>query len=180
MHIDFIYDKANSMPAVSDPNAVKSLRIWNCKFRTLEPLSVFLHLRTLQILTFPDDSLTVLAQLSSLRYLRIVHLPKVTDLTPLIHLHELESLSLETLPSWDASSKVTVVNSLDPLAQLPRLKHLSLFGVVPPDRTLAAIERCENLVSGRFSKYPKKEVDRFYNATGLSNAHIPEPDNELG
>lgn len=179
MHIDFIRDKANCMPAVSDPSAVESMRIWHCNFQTLE-LGAFRGLRTLVIATFPDESLAGLSTLTGLRYLQIVHLPNITDLTPLAHFQELESLSLETLPSWDSSGKITVVNSLGPLIQLPRLRHLSLFGVVPPDRSLAEVERCKHLVSARFSKFPKREVTRFYAATGLSNVFIPKPAFELG
>jgi hypothetical protein len=114
-----------------------------------------------------------------LQYLCIIHLPNVSDLSPLVSLQNLESLSLETLPSWDSSGKRTVVNSLAPLCQLPRLKHLSLFGVVPPDMSLAPIERCASLVSGRFSKYPNREIKRFYSETELSDAHLPRPTFEL-
>jgi hypothetical protein len=90
----------------------------------------------------------------------------------------LESLSLETLPSWDASGKVTEVESLDPIASLPSLKHVALFGVVPKTKSLAALERCPKLISARFSKYPKAERERFYEAKKVSDGHVPEPDAE--
>ena len=82
---------------------------------------------------------------------------------------------METLPSWDSGHKVTEVTSLSPLAQLASLRHLSLFGVVPKDRSLVDVERCKSLRSARFSQYPRAEIDRFYAATRLSNAQSPEP-----
>ena len=105
-----------------------------------------------------------------------MHLPKVDDLAPLAELRRLETLSLSTLPSWDASGKVTEVRSLDPIAKLPSLKHLALFGVVPKGRSLEAITRCRNLVASRFSKYPKAEMVRFYEATQMSDEFPPPPE----
>jgi hypothetical protein len=99
----------------------------------------------------------------------------VQDLAPLARLTQLEALQLATLPSWDASGKKTIVGSLDPLAELPLLKHLELFGVVPQDKSLAALERCPALVSVRVSKYPKAEITRFYATTKLSDRHVPSP-----
>jgi hypothetical protein len=116
----------------------------------------------------------MLAALGDLQYLRILHLPRVTDLGPLERLQRLETLSLEMLPSWDSSGKLTVVDSLDPIGRLVRLKHLALFGVVPKNRSLAAVQRCRSLVSARFSKYPKGEVQRFYAETAVADDHVPE------
>ena len=164
------------MPTVPNPGDVYTLRIWHCSYRTLEPIRGFRNLRTLVIATFPDPTLAVLAALSHLRYLQIIHMPRITDLSPLAALYNLECLSLETLPNWDVSSKVTEVESLDPISELRQLRHLALFGVRPKDRSLSAIERCPQLESGRFSKYPQSEVTRFYDATQISNAHVPEPE----
>ena len=175
MHLDLIRDKAKALPGIAAPDPLRSARIWHCSYRTLEPLKMLKNLRTLVIATFPDDTLRPLASLTELRYLQIIHLPRVTDLSPLAALSNLEVLSLETLPSWDASRRTTEVDSLDPISDLPELRHLSLFGVHPKDQSLVAIERCRALTSARFSKYPPAEVERFYQATGLSNEHIPEP-----
>lgn len=90
-------------------------------------------------------------------------------------LKALETLRLETPPSWDASSKTTDVASLEPLATLDRLRHVELFGVVPPDRCLGPLERCRSLTAVRVSHYPKAEVARFYAATGTSSSFAPEP-----
>jgi hypothetical protein len=173
MTVELVRDKQTQMPAL--PAGVESLRIWHCGYKTLRPLADLRGLRTLVIAVFPDETLNMLGALGDLQYLRIVHLPRVTDLSPLEGLHRLETLSLETLPSWDASGSVTVVDSLDPIGRLAQLKHLSLFGVVPKDRSLAAVQRCRSLVSARFSKYPKPEVQRFYAETTVTDAHVPEP-----
>jgi hypothetical protein len=163
------------MPVLDDPSAVGSVRVWGCKYRTLAPLAALHRLRTLVILGFPDESLRFVGELQALRHLWINHLPKVSDLSPLQGLMHLETLELMTTPGWDAGNKKTKVTSLAPIASLPSLKHLCLFGVVPQDLSLRPLEQCKSLRSARFSKYPKHEMARFYEATGLSNAFPPKP-----
>lgn len=84
------------------------------------------------------------------------------------------TLSLSSLPSWDASEKVLKVLSLTPIAQLPNLQHLELFGVCPPDRHLPIQVTSKKLNSARFSKYLQSEVQRFYESTGAANIYAPE------
>ena len=176
MHLDLMRDKAKALPAIAAPDTVRSLRIWHCSYKTLEPLNALKNLRTLVIATFPGQTLGLLAALRELRYLRILHLPRVRDLSPLTSLSNLNCLSLETLPSWDPSNRTTEVDSLDPIGILHELRHLSLFGVHPKDKSLIPIQRCPALKSAQFSKYPQDEVERFYRATGVSNASVPEPE----
>jgi hypothetical protein len=176
MHVDLMRDNARIMPDLSGHDGIESLCVWHCKYKTLEPIGQIHGLRTLAIATFPDDSFSILSSQIQLRYLSIVHLPKITDLSPLISLVELECLSLRTLPSWDASSKKTIVKSLEPLVELPKLKYLELFGVVPESRSLDAIEKCRNLVSVRVSQYPRKEMKRFYGVASVSDDYVPKPD----
>ncbi|SRR6266496_4622428 len=180
MHIDLNRDKAKSLPSISNPETIESLRVWFCNYKTLEPLSEFRNLRTLAIAGYPDTTLNVLRKLKNLNYLRILHLPKVSDLSPLAELESLESLSLATLPSWDASGKKTIVESVEPISKLPKLKHLELFGVVSKDKSLSAIEQCENLVTACFSKYPKREMDRFFQKSGVLQKHVPKPVSQAG
>lgn len=179
MHVEFERNDANEMPAVANPTSFGSARIWKCNYKSLDHFGQFSELQTLEILGFPDDTLGVLSALRKLRYLRIIHLPKVSDLSPLADLQALETLALETLPSWDASGKVTVVNSLDPIGDLKKLRHLNLLGVRSEDKSLAALERCPSLESARISKLPKKDVERFYAATRVSNAFVPDPEFDL-
>ncbi|QCX51119.1 hypothetical protein [Ralstonia pseudosolanacearum] len=173
MFVDFMRDKARQMPTLANPLAVESLRIWHCSYKTLDSITMFQNLRTLAIATFPDLSLEPIGTLAKLRHLRILHLPKVVDLSPLANLAHLETLSLEVLPSWDASRKKTIVNALEPLAQMQNLKHLCLCGVVPVDRSLTPLERCGSLVTALIHGYPRKETDRFFAASGMRKAHNP-------
>jgi hypothetical protein len=170
MHVDLVGDKHSTMPAV-DPS-VDSLQIWHCKYRTLTPVTTLRRLRTLIICPVPED-LEFVASLKHLRDLRIMHMPKVRDLAPLADLHRLEILSLSTLPSWDASGRVTEVRSLAPLGKLPALKYLGLFGVVSRSRSLKALERSPKLLSVRIGRFPKMEMKRFREATGIIRDDFP-------
>jgi len=175
MHIEFMRDSSKNMGSIATPENVTSMKIWHCKYSSLAPIAKCFNLETLVIATYPDDSLHLLEQLTSLRYLSILHLPKIRDLSPLKTLKKLESLSLSTLPSWDSSGKVTIVESLEPIASLSALLHLELFGVLPEDKTLRSLYASSSLTSARFAKYPQKEMSAYYEATGVSNDHIPDP-----
>lgn len=174
LHLRFGHDKSKSFPKVQNPERIGSLVLWHCSYRSMEDLRLFTNLHTLIIATYPDSTLDPLQSLRNLRHLDIVHLPKVSDLSPLTSLPQLRCLCLQTLPSWDGSGKRTVVNSLQPIALLPNLQHISLFGVVPPDRSLADLEKCHPLISARFSGYPDREIERFFHQTGISNKHAPQ------
>lgn len=176
MHVDFVRDEAKQLPPFERPAGVTACRIWHCKYRSLEGIARLTNLDTLVVATWPDRTLEPLSVLSKLRYLFLLHLPKVTDLAPLSSLHRLETVRLHTLPSWDSSGKRTEVTSLEPLAALPMLKHVELFGVVPPDGSLAPLERSSSLSSVRVSKYDKRERERFYADTGLPDAYAPQPE----
>jgi internalin A len=80
----------------------------------LTPLAELTRLRSLELQT-TNTELAGLDQLSSLRTLRLRHLP-VSDVTPVAQLRGLQELELEHLP----------VSSLDPLAQLTNLERLKL------------------------------------------------------
>ncbi|HRW51932.1 MAG TPA: hypothetical protein P5081_03540 [Phycisphaerae bacterium] len=153
---------------------MKSAKIWHCKYRSVAPLSEYRNLRALCIATHPDDNLEMLRGLQRLEWLKIIHLPKVRDLTPIADLGKLQSLSLQTLPGWDASGKTTTIESLAPLKDLPRLRHLELFGIRPPDKSLEALHDCRHLKSARFSKFGKLATKAFYEAVGASNDFMPE------
>lgn len=174
MQLDLLRDKSTHMPSVADCAGVTSLRIWHCAYSTLEPIANFANLDTLVIGTFPDASFECLSALHQLKQLRVVHLPKVSDLCALESLTQLRVLALETLPSWDASRKWTEVASLEPLARLPGLEHVSLLGVLPKDRSLAALERCTGLRTAKVHGFSKDEAARFFSVTGVLDAHCPD------
>lgn len=50
-----------------------------------------------------------------------------------------------------------------------------LFGVLPEDETLQALENCPELETLRVSKYRKSETDRFYRVTKLLDSFAPSP-----
>ena len=176
MHIELIRERDRDFPQIDAPEAVDTLRSWHCKYTSLEALSRFTSLRGLEIASYPDLNLDPIGELRNLRYLFVLHLPKVTSLGPLGHLTSLVTLRLHTLPSWDASRKRTFVESLDPLADLKSLQHIELFGVTPADGSLRPLEACHSLKTARFHLIPKAEVKRFYAVSGLSDAHSPTAD----
>ena len=56
---------------------------------------------------------------------------------------------------------MTIVESLEPIANLPSLQELELFGVVPASREVGELFKSSSLVSVRVSKYPKSQVQRL-------------------
>lgn len=115
------------------------LRIWNVGFKRFEELVDFPSLIELTVLDYVGPSFAPLAGLRALRTLSIIHFPNVHSLEPLAGLTALEELTLETLPSWDASRKHQVVASFRPLAGLTKLRSLKLGGVRAEDADLAPL-----------------------------------------
>lgn len=175
VHLELIRDGSRAFPEVEDPEAIRSARIWFCKYKSLEQLVNLRNLEELVIAGFPDDSFEYIGTLEKLNLLNILHMPKVSDIGPLADLKRLATLSLSTLPSWDSSRKTSTILSLEPLASIPKLAHLELFGLCPPDKSLLPLENCKCLQTARVSQYPRVEVARFYAKTGLANHFNPEP-----
>ncbi|MFD2078217.1 leucine-rich repeat domain-containing protein [Actinopolymorpha cephalotaxi] len=172
---DLVRDKAKALPTDANAAHVTALRVWHCNYWSLAPLEQYPNLRTLVVASYPDSDVQALAALAGLEYLSLLHMPHVRDLAPLEGLRHLRTVRLATSPGWDSSGKVTVVDSLQPLANLPGLKHLELFGIQPASRSLQELESAPELVSLRASKYPAEEPRRFYMATGVTDAIAPSP-----
>ncbi|WP_394230034.1 hypothetical protein [Shewanella colwelliana] len=174
MHIEYMRDKNQVMPSIENPSQVTSMSIWHCNFESLKQVSDCVNLEQLNIATLPDNNFDFLAKCPKLKLLSIVHLPEIKSLDSFPFLKKLETVSLSTLPSWDSSGKKTIVDSLLPLAKLPNLKYLELFGVIPEIVSLETLNIFSGLNSARFSKYPKKITNAFYKQTGISDDWAPE------
>jgi len=161
------------MPAVLDPFAVTSLKVWHCKFKSLVGLKAFRNVERLVVAGYPDSSLEPLLGLSKLRHLELLHFPNAIDLSPLASLVKLEALSLACLPSWDSSGRKHKVLSLSPLSALPKLSSMELLGVVSLDQSLQALAENFSLKSARFSGYPAGAVEQFFQSVGAINAFLP-------
>lgn len=161
MHIELMRKKDKAFPAIPSPETVTSARIWHCRYLSLEPLRQLVNLRALVIGGYPDHTFEALLPLDVLESLEIVHLPNIKSLTQLAGLKNLRKLSLSTLPSWDSSGKLTIVESLEPIAKLPLLEELSLFGVVPESKSIDALLASHSLKKVSVSKYPKPEKQKL-------------------
>lgn len=175
VHLELMRDNAKTFPAPDEPTLVESVRVWHCGYRSLGPLGSMVNLAGADIASFPDDSFDVLGRAEKLRYLSVVHLPKVADLTALAKLKALETVRLHTLPSWDTSAKRTHVASLTPLLQLPKLKSLELFGVVPDDESLLPLAAHPALKSVRLHGYDDASLKAFKSAANVSDDFAPAP-----
>jgi len=175
VHLELIRDPSRHFPQVAEPDSVRSAKVWFCKYTNLAPLAELRNLEELVIAHFPDESFEFLGRLEKLRFLSVMHMPMICDLAPLAELTQLTSLSLSTLPSWDASRKTTTIKSLEPLVAIPVLAHLELFGICPPDKSLVPLEGCKDLRTARVSQYPRAETNRFYAGTKVGDRFNPEP-----
>lgn len=173
--LDRVRDPSLELHLPDGAEQIEAARIHHCRYQSLGPLTKLSGLRTLVVATWPDDSLELLRSLPRLEYLYALHMPRVHDLSPLRTLAALRVARLATLPSWDSSGKVQVVESLEPLASLPALQHLELFGVRPESKSLAELEHSTSLLTARVSKYSKAEVARYRTATGVGDAYAPRP-----
>jgi|GEM_PF-1404412 len=90
-------------------------------------------------------TLAGVSELTQVRELRLLHIPKVTSLEPVSRLQGLQILVVATPPSWDASRRCIEVESLAPLGRLKNLGRLDLCGVLPRDRTLKPLGELVNL-----------------------------------
>ena len=106
MHINLMRDSALLFPKLRNVEDIRSMKIWHCKYKTLAPIAECRHLEELVIASYPDKTLQCIGAMRELRYLSILHMPRITSLEELSSLSELRSLSLQSLPSWDASRKM--------------------------------------------------------------------------
>jgi hypothetical protein len=172
--LDLLKDASRDFPLVEQPLLVRKLRVWNCKYKSFSTISQMENLEELVIASLPEKDLNFLANLKNLKYLSIVNLPKIRNIDPLCNLQSLGAVSLATSPSWDVAKRVLEIDSLAPLSELRMLRHIELFGVVPPDRSLKILQSLQLLETARFSQYEEDEVNRFFEATKTRKEFNPE------
>ena len=153
-HLDMVRDEAESFSAPPAAARFVSARILHCGYGSLTGINRLRNLKKLEIVGYPDTSLSPLQGLFRLEHLSVVHLPAVTSLEPLCCLTSLRRLTLATLPAWNPDRKPLEVDSLDPLAKLPALEEVNLFGVKPADRSLRVLWSIPSLRRARVSEYP--------------------------
>lgn len=152
MHLEYVLDQGSELP-LHYSGIVESLKIWHCKFKSLDTLPAFSKLRSLVIGGFPLESFSILEELPLLRELRVVHFPRVSDIDALGSLRELEMLSLSALPDWNALHERQRVASLAPLGKLHKLRVIDLFGVVPDVGGLLPLGACRHLTQMQLLGY---------------------------
>lgn len=149
MKLELIRIKEKEFPKIENPHFYTEIKIWHCNYKSLEPIKHFVNARKIEIATFPNEKIDFIEGLQLLEYLYILHLPKLNSIQPLRNLKNLTELELSVLPSWDPSGKSSIIDSLEPLSTLDKLKNLSLFGVIPEDGNLICLAKCKSLVDVR-------------------------------
>ena len=110
---------------------------------SLTPLATLRHLQALELEDPP--TLSGLDRLTNLMCLVLRHFRRIKSLAPLAELLQLRTVSMSTIPSWDASRRCLEVDSLEPLTGLSMLESLCLMGVKPLDRRLDPLHRLAQL-----------------------------------
>jgi len=139
MKLELIREKSRDFPKIENPLDFTEIKIWHCRYQSLNKISDFQNAENIEIATYPDASLEFIGKLSKVKSLKIIHLPRVNDISPLSKLESLETLYLAILPSWD---KLQHIASLNPLSRLRNLHSLSLHGIFVDDGSLQPLHSC--------------------------------------
>jgi hypothetical protein len=142
MKLELIRDKSRDFPKVENPLEYSEIRIWHCGYRSFDWIRSFQNVESIEIATYPDSTLESIGRLPTVKFLFIIHLPKITDISPLANLQSLEKLELQTLPS---SAKTQQIKSLYPLEKLPNLRSFNFGGFTVEDGSLQPLHSCPNL-----------------------------------
>jgi len=157
------------------PDRVLSLKVWYSRVADWTALEVFTNLHTLEVAGYDHSNFEPVSSLYRLKELRLLHFPKVSSLSPLANLNALENLALESLPSYDASGKFLNVESFSPLAQLPKLRQLRIFGVRACDRSLHALSQMVSLSTIHIGRgFAASEYAALRSALPAAVCHFPE------
>jgi hypothetical protein len=146
------------------------LKILFSKVPDWKVISHFENLTDLEIADYNYSSFEPISKLGRLRRLRLLHFPKLTSIKGIESNIDLEEVSLESLPSWDASSKYLQINSIREIGSLKRLRLMRMFGVKTRDGKLSYLKNCKGLEKIEIGRgYIKNEYNElrlaFPNAT---------------
>jgi hypothetical protein len=158
--VDIRGDSARAFPEIDDPLSITHAGVFGCRYQDWDALSRLTNLVSLNIANFEGEDFEALRPLRKIEQLRVFHLPKVTNIDPLAELVSLRRLIFETIPGWDASGKVTQLDSLEPLRGLP-LEEVQMFGVRPASKAVDDLLAISTLRQARLSKFAAKEIKRI-------------------
>lgn len=166
-------DKSKEIPLI--PLDTQKLMIWACKYKSISSIEMLIDLEELSIFAVEDTNFDFLSSLQKLKYLSLIHAKNIKNLDFLSPLKNLEVLILATSPSWDSNSRTIIVDSLNPIKSLKKLKHLELLGVTNEEKSLSDLYDCKNIETAIFSKYPRDEINNFYYRSKVIKGSAPNP-----
>jgi len=157
--------------AIAGLHRLEVLRLNGATGPDLGFLAGLAALRILELSSLKTGSLRGLQSLARLECLVMNHAPKLTSLAPIGELTGLRHLSISTPASWDSSRRCIEVDTLEPLAALRELGHLTLRGVRPARDGLRPLERLASLAEVDISHVPDFAITDFARLAGaLPNA----------
>jgi len=122
---------------------LKELHLFDVRVEGLQALGELRNLDYLEIMHGGKlRSLSGLEHFTKLQFIRIYHLPNVSNLEPLSALTRLRELSIQM--SF-GTNKLLKFDSLSPIGGLSKLEVLELRGVQPRDLSLRPLARLKNL-----------------------------------
>lgn len=156
MKVEIRGDRSSDFPSLDRVAEVTHVRVVECRYEQWDAIGELRDLVSLEVYGWLPASFDALRPLDGLRQLRIHHLPNVSSLAGLSNLRSLRRLILETRPSWDGS-KVTQVDSLEPLRNLP-LEEVNMFGVRPESKAVDDLLAIPTLKRARLSKFAAQQI----------------------
>ncbi|MEO1134092.1 MAG: hypothetical protein AAFX40_15490 [Cyanobacteria bacterium J06639_1] len=120
--------------------------------------------------------LDILQKYLNIEKLHLEHWHKIESLNlePLIQLKELRSLSLHTSMHWDGSNRHLLVDTFEPLTELPSLEVIEILGVIPKKdglEPLGGISSLKEVSIGNTNYYQLEDFawlsNRLPNVSGL-------------
>ncbi len=152
MKYQLIRSKDTKGLLIPEAHLITELKIWYSSINDWEILSKFQNLVSLEIAGYDSDSLEPISKLIGLKTLRLLHFPKLQDISKITCNINIENLSLESLPSYDASNKYLEIDSLKPVSSLSKMMKFKMYGVKTKDSSLEFLVKCTKLIDIEIGK----------------------------